>query len=624
MKATVLSWGGLVVVILLPLLGCAPPASPDVTVSTRDVTPPATTPTQTLWPTFTPRPPHAPTSAPTAAPLPTRAPTPVPTPTPALTPSPTPFATLEPDEMEALIRRMLTDDGGCDLPCWWGVVPGETGWEEMLQAFGEWGIDARKGYLDLADRNEEGDRKNLIGVGFSEKDGLVEGARINSDSSAPFAEDFAEVWGRYALQPVLARYGAPTQVYLTLTVGQPCLGSGVFPEYEMWVVYEDHGIAIRYPGWLLHDAGSWLACPVFGQVEAIEIRLQSPMADAPLVEIDPEEVSDDFVLRGTLPDLAGMGVEAFHEAFSRPDPRVCVVVPDSRPWLDEEDEGRDEIALPPDPAPFTGEEEDGLLVDLLATNGGCELPCWWGITPGATSWQEAKHIFLSYGKRVASAATAKYEGEVPEGMATTHRIGLFGRHDPYPFDYVVEHQAYEGDGTVNLIGIRGHSLARFAASEPGGFLAEHFSVDWQRYALDQVLARFGKPSQVLLHYWREPDSFFSVGVMYEDRGILVEYMGIVPGESSQPGYLMERVAICPAQDELTDINLWLAAPGAGMVLPEVFTRFGGGYLTLLPFHSVPSLEEATGMSLDAFYQTFLNPDTRFCLEAGGELGDVYS
>lgn len=36
------------------------------------------------------------------------------------------------------------------------------------------------------------------------------------------------------------------------------------------------------------------------------------------------------------------------------------------------------------------------------------------------------------------------------------RVGLFGRHESYPFDYVVGHVIYEQEGIVSLIGVQGH------------------------------------------------------------------------------------------------------------------------------------------------------------------------
>lgn len=43
------------------------------------------------------------------------------------------------------------------------------------------------------------------------------------------------------------------------------------------------------------------------------------------------------------------------------------------------------------------EQEGTLLSSLLANNGGCELPCWWGITPGLTGVVEARDFFVLQG-----------------------------------------------------------------------------------------------------------------------------------------------------------------------------------------------------------------------------------
>lgn len=56
--------------------------------------------------------------------------------------------------------------------------------------------------------------------------------------------------------------------------------------------------------------------------------------------------------------------------------------------------------ITPIPVPtLTGEQRDRFLEDMLETNGGCELPCWWGgtIVPGKTTLGEAKRFFRSQG-----------------------------------------------------------------------------------------------------------------------------------------------------------------------------------------------------------------------------------
>jgi hypothetical protein len=422
---------GLIVVPVLLPPGCLSP--PQVTEDTPTVK-------YTLFPTIKP----AATSESTATPRLTR------TPTPSLTPLP--FPTLEPDAMHAFIVEMLATNGGCELPCWWSITPGETRWDDMIRFFNDRSIwVGESGWLDLKYQTGwYGDRlvyDSMMEVTFRREGDVVQGVVVRDNPQyAPLQDDFAASWQRYALQPVLSRLGVPSQVYLNLTIGAPCVGSGIFPDYGMWVVYESQGAAIRYAGLALRDNERWLVCPVFGQLEMIEIRLQATDADTELVDLSSEvfdgriqnlgeyrqsrprrspdgllgakkllqpthfgqekhridlrgllvpqlldapvfDPDGTFSIYGPLPDLSEMSMQAFYDAFSQPEPGICVAVPHTDP-------GYDEIVLPPDPQVLSLEAEDALLVEMLATNGGCELPCWWGITPGVTRWEDAQRLFL--------------------------------------------------------------------------------------------------------------------------------------------------------------------------------------------------------------------------------------
>ena len=40
------------------------------------------------------------------------------------------------------------------------------------------------------------------------------------------------------------------------------------------------------------------------------------------------------------------------------------------------------------------EEAENAVAELFLNNRNCQLPCWWGIVPGETTWREA-HAMLS-------------------------------------------------------------------------------------------------------------------------------------------------------------------------------------------------------------------------------------
>ena len=501
---------GSVAVLALLLSGCLSPIRQTETVSIpAPLSPFPMEPTQTaepsvtLPPTSTPLPTATLPPSSTPQPTPTRRPTRTPKPPPTPTSTPLPFPTLEPEQMHAFIAEMLASGGGCELPCWWNVTPGETSWRDTDRFFTErgirvWEASGKLGlhYTSGSYRGGEG-YVDMMRVDFHQEDGIVQSIDARNETYyTPLQDSFTALWQRYALQPVLSRHGVPSQVYFNFSVGAPCVGTGNFPDYGMWVAYEDRGFAIRYSGLLLYDHEKWLVCPVLGHLKDIQIRTQSLDVDTDLVDLSTEvyDSSGEFSVYGSLLDLAGMSTSMFYDIFSQPQPRACIEVQRSHRWYEE-------ILLPADAQRLTVEAEDAVVVDMLADNGGCELPCWWGIKPGLTSWEEAQQTFLSYGKSVSS-----YEAE--QGWGIGHRVGLFGRHELYPFDYVVEHTLYEQDGIVSMIGIYGH-IPGWPADEWSE--SQHFIHDWQRHSLDQVLARFGKPSLVLLHYWAEGEpSPFSV------------------------------------------------------------------------------------------------------------------
>lgn len=83
--------------------------------------------------TSAPEAPSTATSSPTEAILETTpAPTATTEPIATALPSPTVTPTLSEEEALAYFQELFKDNGGCELPCWWGITPGVTTEEEMV------------------------------------------------------------------------------------------------------------------------------------------------------------------------------------------------------------------------------------------------------------------------------------------------------------------------------------------------------------------------------------------------------------------------------------------------------------------------------------------------------------
>lgn len=226
---------------------------------------------------------------------------------------------------------------------------------------------------------------------------------------------------------------------------------------------------------------------------------------------------------------------------------------------------------------LTADERQAFMREMLETNGGCELPCWWGIIPGEAEWQAVLNRFIAYGG---------FNFEIP--------------HLTRPYDYMLDLSLDHKNGVIQSISVMSFIY-------PGG-RSERFPQDWHRYSLDQLLTRHGAPSQVMLEFWPNPPSPYypySLFVFYDHLGILIRYGGsAIPGESFR---------MCPELAGVEFLNLWLRSPGEGPALLELANLDRAELVQLL------SLEEATGMDIQTFYATFREADTTVCLESPVEV-----
>jgi hypothetical protein len=248
----------------------------------------------------------------------------------------------------------------------------------------------------------------------------------------------------------------------------------------------------------------------------------------------------------------------------------------------------------PTPGPtLTIDEEQSLVLNLLKENGGCRLPCWWGFTPGKTSWQAIQTFLASSGKiamKFSNSYLTNYsvKFEIPQHDVQLGQV--------YNVTNGILDMIWVGVGTVrNYNSVYGDT---------------QFARDLRAYTLPQMLDTYGRPTEVFLKtYSSTPEGWipFQLLLFYPQQGILVRYYG----PALQKG---QQIVICPQQ---SDITLWLWSPERTMSLEDI-ANMGQEF----PVEEVPefrSLEEAAGMSVEQFYQSFGQPNSKTCLETPAEL-----
>jgi hypothetical protein len=233
---------------------------------------------------------------------------------------------------------------------------------------------------------------------------------------------------------------------------------------------------------------------------------------------------------------------------------------------------------------LTDTELSQLALDLLENNNGCQLPCWWGITPGQTTWDTAYELIRIFDRIPYRAGS---------------EIILYEPVIPLPIEVF-------GDSKVGqLYNVQNDVVIRISVPVAIGDIPEGYLT---QYTLPAFLTTYGPPAEVWLSTYRaafENDDlpFFAV-LFYPEQGIVASYSdnGVRQGDFVQG---------CPQENPVS--YLVLMPPGINQTFKQAVgasSAFNREYL---------SLEEATGMDVATFYETFKNPDNTTCLETSANL-----
>jgi hypothetical protein len=215
---------------------------------------------------------------------------------------------------------------------------------------------------------------------------------------------------------------------------------------------------------------------------------------------------------------------------------------------------------------------------LIDTNGGCELPCWWGIEPGKTTLEQVTVFLSPITKKLESYGPSKItvKGIQYESVGSSFDYALPGRQDLGSM-YIVS-----WNGVVTFLGVDSSTMS-------------------YRWKISQILQKMGKPTEIYLlvkRGWSEipvilvlyyPDQrvYFRINIdAYEENGI---------------------VRICLPQNGFT-----FATWSHDFDIDDQFKN-----LILGPEseRKLQRLEEATSLTKDDFYEIFSDPSSLNCIES---------
>ena len=226
------------------------------------------------------------------------------------------------------------------------------------------------------------------------------------------------------------------------------------------------------------------------------------------------------------------------------------------------------------------------LSKLIQTNLGCFLPCFWSISPGVSNLDTTREILQSYGFLWGNDNVARMR-----------------------VDNVILSLQFESESdTVQSIYVRSDDMSQF--SDYQRFV---FSELWKPYGPTSLLEEYGRPSRVFIYHPFQFDPGggpgFHLVIVYDDQGILAEYWGSAE-------YLREdHYRACTSLENVGSLSLLLYRDGGNDPIESIIPFDNISHIAeRATAYGKVSWQEATGISLDGFYEAHMAGKATPCFE----------
>lgn len=206
--------------------------------------------------------------------------------TPVATVTTTLPATLEPEKAKESIRMLLQEPIECKVPCFWGVVPGQTTLDEAVNIFAHLGLNLKftatlggKDFYQVVYNLGNGIEVSPV-IAVQNNLVLSIDIGINDVSQA----EISRKWSAYSPETLINQYGSPSRVDFFLGRVAPT------PIHSMILYFDALDLIVEYSGAdIVSDVPTLGICPLTNQVDLVRIwigdDLQYPPSDGiPLEE----------------------------------------------------------------------------------------------------------------------------------------------------------------------------------------------------------------------------------------------------------------------------------------------------------------------------------------------------
>ena len=240
------------------------------------------------------------------------------------------------------------------------------------------------------------------------------------------------------------------------------------------------------------------------------------------------------------------------------------------------------------------------FLQLLSNNGECRLPCIWGITPGETTYQDARAILSPLS---SLSDTVHLDTPVVGDISLRYREGDLE---------IYTRVAFLTDPESHIVNRVGFNTEAHRPLDESGYEdildSKFFGAKIRAYTLPKILSELGIPESVMIStlgapFTRSGTGGFELLLLYPNQGILINY-------TTQMALDGKKVRGCLTN---AHVQMDLHPPGE----PASFSKSLQETDWAVKLDGYKPIEEVTSMSVQEFYETY-RTSTDKCIETPAE------
>ncbi|MFC1878986.1 hypothetical protein ACFLZW_03640 [Chloroflexota bacterium] len=237
----------------------------------------------------------------------------------------------------------MKTNGDCVLPCFWGIVPGKSLWQDVQSSMGYLDLLVRDypgkaGVIHATTFNLEDDLRNSLS--FYEQNGVVQVINFSVKDPTRYAP-------YYELRNIMEHLGAPAYVAIDLLIGGP----GGTPDVAKYYLIIHYGetqngpwvkmpwVRLNYGGRALKIGNRYRFCPTDLHFEAIGyetprltseglvLHLQSLESPMTIEELSTAFGKSYYSMPPDIEKSAGVSVQEFYRKIMESDEPACFDTP---------------------------------------------------------------------------------------------------------------------------------------------------------------------------------------------------------------------------------------------------------------------------------------------------------